>query len=133
MAPRLLRLIPIRKLPSFLKLSIIGAFFTFVMVQNGRFAVPRDVMIDRHIRFEKYQKSGQYTIVVVLFVYLCTCSVYTVKALYYGPLYYGQPPIMDNNKKPRYVTFFNSVIKTPLLWTLLMDCRLLRTLFFGPD
>ena len=24
----------------------------------------------------------------------------TVKALYYGPLYYGQPPIMDNNKIP---------------------------------
>ena len=24
----------------------------------------------------------------------------TVKALYYGPLYYGQPPIMDTQKIP---------------------------------
>ena len=54
---------------------------------------------------------------------------YTVKALYYG-----QPPIMDNNKIPDlYVTFFNSVIKTSLLlWTLLMDSRLLQTLFLVP-
>ena len=45
-------------------------------------------------------------------------------------------------KNPRSVTFFNSVIKTPLLRTLLMDIRQLRTLlrdirplqhFFCPD
>ena len=40
--------------------------------------------------------------------------------------YYGQ------QQNPRSVTFFNSVIKTPLLWTLLMDSRLLRTLFLVP-
>ena len=41
---------------------------------------------------------------------------------------------MDNNKIPDlYVTFFNSVIKTSLLlWTLLMDSRLLQTLFLVP-
>ena len=39
--------------------------------------------------------------------------------------YYGQ------QQNPRSVTFFNSVIKTPLLRTLLMDSRLLRTLFWS--
>ena len=28
------------------------------------------------------------------------CEYNTVKALYYGPLYYGQPPIMDKIKIP---------------------------------
>ena len=37
-----------------------------------------------------------------------------------------------DKKNPRSVTFFNSVIKTPLLRTLLMDIRQLRTLFFVP-
>ena len=41
--------------------------------------------------------------------------------------YYGQ------QQNPRSVTFFNSVIKTPPLRTLLMDIRQLRTLFFGSD
>ena len=40
--------------------------------------------------------------------------------------YYGQ------QQNPQSVTFFNSVIKTPLLRTLLMDIRLLRTLFLVP-
>jgi len=40
--------------------------------------------------------------------------------------------LLWTKKYPRSVTFFNSVIKSPLLWTLLMDSRLLWTLFLVP-
>ena len=52
---------------------------------------------------------------------------YTVNVLYYAPLCYGQ------TKNPGSVTFFNSVIKTPLLRTLFMDIHLLQTLFLAPE
>ena len=57
----------------------------------------------------------------------------TEEALYYAPLYNGQSAVTDKQQqKTRSVTFFNSVIKTPLLRTLLMDIRQLRTLFLVP-
>ena len=44
---------------------------------------------------------------------------------------FGQSAVLDQ-KNTRSVTFFNSVIKTTLLWTLLTDIRQLRTLSLVP-
>ena len=52
----------------------------------------------------------------------------TVEPLYYAPLYNGQ----STTTKSPICNLLNSVIKTPLFRTLLMDIRQLRTLFLVP-
>ena len=71
----------------------------------------------------------EFVVLSYLLVILTRLLAYTVEALYNAPLYNEQSAVTDPKKIPRSVTFFNSVIKTPLLRTLLTDIRQLRTLF----